>query len=66
MLLTCYLSLSYSAWLDESHDSIVDVMNRRIEAYTGLSMETAEKLQVCHSLFLFLIFRSDSVISLFF
>jgi len=36
----------YSAWLDESHDEIVTIMDRRIEAYTGLSMETAEKLQV--------------------
>ncbi|XP_066930606.1 prolyl 4-hydroxylase subunit alpha-1-like [Clytia hemisphaerica] len=40
--------ISKSAWLDESHDGIVDIMNRRIEAYTGLSMETAEKLQVAN------------------
>lgn len=39
---------SKSAWLDESHDVLVEVMNRRIDAYTGLNMETAEKLQVAN------------------
>lgn len=44
-MVTLYKPL-FSAWLDESHDVLVEVMNRRIDAYTGLNMETAEKLQV--------------------
>lgn len=36
----------FSAWLDESDDDLVASMNNRIEAYTGLDMYTAEKLQV--------------------
>ena len=35
-----------SAWLDETDDILVDKMSKRIEAYSGLSMESAEKLQV--------------------
>jgi len=40
--------VSKSAWLDEYDDPLVDIMSRRIESYTGLSMETAEKLQVAN------------------
>jgi len=39
---------SKSAWLDESDDDLVASMNNRIEAYTGLDMYTAEKLQVAN------------------
>ena len=36
----------YSAWLEESDDEVVTIVNRRIGAVTGLDMTTAEPLQV--------------------
>lgn len=35
-----------SAWLDEDDDPVVDRVNRRIQDITGLTVDTAELLQV--------------------
>ena len=36
----------HSAWLESEDDEVVETVNRRIGAATGLEMSTAEPLQV--------------------
>ena len=36
----------FSAWLNNKDNAILKNLNRRIEAYTGLDLTTAEPLQV--------------------
>lgn len=38
--------ISKSAWLKEHEDTVVSNVAKRVEAMTGLSVETAEELQV--------------------
>ncbi|XP_077999578.1 prolyl 4-hydroxylase subunit alpha-1-like isoform X2 [Glandiceps talaboti] len=40
--------ISKSAWLRETDDDVIARINRRIEYYTGLTMDTAEELQVAN------------------
>ena len=41
-----HLSLCFSAWLKDSDDPVIHNVNNRISDITGLSMESAEELQV--------------------
>lgn len=38
-----------SAWLTGYDDPMIDTINERIEALTGLEIDTAEELQVIHA-----------------
>lgn len=38
--------ISKSAWLKENEDAVVANIGKRVEAMTGLTIETAEELQV--------------------
>lgn len=38
----------FSAWLEEEDDPVIERVNQRIEAITGLTVDTAELLQVMY------------------
>ncbi|XP_028450316.1 prolyl 4-hydroxylase subunit alpha-2 isoform X3 [Perca flavescens] len=48
VLTTANYRVSKSAWLDKEDDSIIDIINQRIEDITGLTVDTAELLQVAN------------------
>ncbi|XP_032389245.1 prolyl 4-hydroxylase subunit alpha-2 isoform X1 [Etheostoma spectabile] len=48
VLTTANYRVSKSAWLDKEDDPIIDMVNRRIEDITGLTVDTAELLQVAN------------------
>ncbi|XP_019219645.1 prolyl 4-hydroxylase subunit alpha-2 isoform X2 [Oreochromis niloticus] len=48
VLTTANYRVSKSAWLEGEEDPVIDRVNQRIEAITGLTVETAELLQVAN------------------
>ncbi|XP_074467089.1 prolyl 4-hydroxylase subunit alpha-2 isoform X5 [Sebastes fasciatus] len=48
VLTTANYRVSKSAWLEEEHDPVVARVNQRIEDITGLTVDTAELLQVAN------------------
>ncbi|XP_034746141.1 prolyl 4-hydroxylase subunit alpha-2-like isoform X3 [Etheostoma cragini] len=48
VLTTANYRVSKSAWLDKEDDPVIDMVNRRIEDITGLTVDTAELLQVAN------------------
>ena len=48
--ITVIIYLHFSCWLNEGHDKVIERVNRRMTALTGLNLETAEDFQVIPSL----------------
>uniref|UniRef100_A0A8D0B172 procollagen-proline 4-dioxygenase n=1 Tax=Sander lucioperca TaxID=283035 RepID=A0A8D0B172_SANLU len=48
VLTTANYRVSKSAWLDKEDDPVIDIVNQRIEDITGLTVDTAELLQVAN------------------
>lgn len=42
-----HVCVSSSAWLEGEEDPVIERVNKRIEDITGLTVDTAELLQVC-------------------